>query len=177
MALFGPAEALAIGGHTAPIQTAPAKLPARPPNHISPDDCRRRAVILSEKCDRPTLSYLADCSQPGACRPGGDAAGAAWAALRNGGTSRYAGCVTDDGLCGKAGSSACQAGAPYGMCHTLCSPAGCGCGWRRTAAVCGSATYPCQARRADWPGACAGDAPSAIGVKLLNSHLSSRRYT
>lgn len=178
MVLFGPAEALAIGGHTAPIQTAPAKLPARPPNHISPDDCRRRAVILSEKCDRPTLSYLADCSRPGACRPGGDADGSAWAALRDGGTGRYASCVADDGLCRQADPSACQAGASSGMCHALCSHAGRSCGWRRTAAVRGSATYPCQARRADWPGACAGDATSAIGVKLLNSHLSrSRRYT
>ena len=174
---FGPAQALAIEDHTTPIQTAPEKLLAGRPSHVSPEDCRGRVVILSGKRDCSTPSRLANSAQPGASHPGGNAVGSAWAALRNGGTGRYAGCVADDGLCGQADPSACQAGASCGMCYALCSHARRGCGWRRTAAVRGSATYPCQARRVDWPGACAGNAPSAIGVKLLNLHLSrSRRY-
>lgn len=143
-----------------------------------PSDCRGRTVVLIGKGDRPTPSYLTNYSRPGACRPGGNATGAAWAALRNSSTGRYAGCVADDGLCGQADPSACQTGASCGMCYALCSHARRGCDWRRTTAVRGSAAYPFQARRADWPGACTGDSPSAIGVKILNSHLSrSRRYT
>jgi len=175
---FGPAQALAIEDHTAPIQTAPARLFRGPSSHISPDDCRGRAVLLSGRRDCSTPSCLTNCSRPGACRPGGDAAGAAWAALRNGGNGRYADCIADDGLRGQADPSPCQAGAPCGMCHAVRSHAGRGCGCRRTAAVRHAATYSCQAGRANWPGARASDTPSAIGVKPLISHLSrSRRYT